>query len=146
MKIDIRRLFILLSLIIIGIDFSSSIHSYINPELKEYMTMWEKETKIKPILRKVEFAKLDKEIAGICYFFTRTVLLDKDYWETLNVFQKKTLLYHELGHCVLYKMHNNEILKDGCPKSLMLERMFSSDQMSCYINRQDYYLQELIEK
>lgn len=37
-----------------------------------------------------------------------TVTIDQAYWPTLTDAEKVALMYHELGHCVLFRPHNEE--------------------------------------
>ena len=48
--------------------------------------------------------------AGMCEPMTRVILLDRDFWEYHNQNErlKKSVLFHELGHCDLYRNHSNE--------------------------------------
>ena len=48
--------------------------------------------------------------AGICDPLTRVILLDRDFWEYHNQNERlrKSVLFHELGHCDLYRNHSNE--------------------------------------
>lgn len=38
-----------------------------------------------------------------------------------NPQEKETLFFHELGHCILGRSHNNALLPNGDPKSIMVE-------------------------
>ncbi len=48
--------------------------------------------------------------AGICDPITRVILLDRNFWEYHNQNErlKKSVLFHELGHCDLYRNYSNE--------------------------------------
>lgn len=43
---------------------------------------------------------------AVCITNTNNIYLNADHWKDLNFFQKRELLYHELGHCVLGLSHN----------------------------------------
>lgn len=53
-------------------------------------------------------------------------------------FQKKELMYHELGHALLFREHRNDMLPNGIEASIMHEGLVSD-----YENNADYYLWEL---
>jgi len=37
---------------------------------------------------------------GQCLPWSKTIILNEDHWVTLNRWQQRELVYHELGHCV----------------------------------------------
>lgn len=41
---------------------------------------------------------------------TRTIYVDKAAWSALCESQKRAVIFHELGHCVLGRMHNDKLL------------------------------------
>jgi Zn-dependent peptidase ImmA (M78 family) len=48
---------------------------------------------------------------GICYTYTdKTPLIriDEAIWKTLDEVERKLLIYHELGHCILNKDHDDD--------------------------------------
>lgn len=48
--------------------------------------------------------KLPPGVAGYCTLGNR-IVISSEVWETLEPLEKKTLIYHELGHCGLYLDH-----------------------------------------
>lgn len=46
---------------------------------------------------------LSKDLLGVCYsnFNKFTIVIDKTSWKQLTYMEQKTVLYHELSHCIL---------------------------------------------
>lgn len=62
------------------------------------------------------FDELDPEIAQCNYTsVTSTITVDETRWADLCELQRRALIFHELGHCVLLREHTN----DGDPISYM---------------------------
>lgn len=63
---------------------------------------------------RVEFADLDGEIAGSCYwiYHPRKIVLDKNIWESQGITDayRESLMFHELGHCALSRFHDDQEL------------------------------------
>ena len=60
-------------------------------------------------------------ILGQCNYLTGKVTVDpKFFFGTFTPERRKTgLVYHELGHCVCLLDHDDKMLEDDCPASLM---------------------------
>lgn len=43
--------------------------------------------------------------------FPPVVILDEAQWKKLSSVSKETLMYHELGHCILHKPHGKGIMQ-----------------------------------
>jgi hypothetical protein len=43
----------------------------------------------------------------------------QNYWDWYNETQRTLLMFHELGHCVLHRVHNNALNTNGMPVSIM---------------------------
>ena len=91
---------------------------------------------------------LPNSIAAQCFIRTNTVEVAEDVWQILSTSQKKALIYHELGHCLLLRDH----VKDGilfpaarsdelCPVSLMHPTI--DPMYSCYDEFEEMYAREL---
>lgn len=74
-------------------------------------------------------------------------------WFTIE--QQEALVYHELGHCILGRAHDNTLLPNGDPKSIMNESdlgLYSScvypvDNEPCDETfKRPYYLDELFDE
>lgn len=91
-------------------------------------------------LKKLSF-NLMKDKAPICpdcpaFYYKNVIYIDTTsfYYKT----RKTETIYHELGHAILKREHDNEVLQNGLQKSLM-NKYFSSD----FYGNRDYYLNEL---
>lgn len=70
----------------------------------------------------VNFGVVDHvgETGAMCDQNSNSVIIDKASWDQMSVDQRKQVIYHELGHCVLHRDHDNS--KDeatNCHVSLM---------------------------
>jgi hypothetical protein len=87
-------------------------------------------------------------VAAQCFYRTNTIEVASDIWQVLSTPQKKALLYHELGHCLLLRdhvpdtiMYPSKTSDELCPISLMhptIDPMFS-----CYTEFEEMYNREL---
>lgn len=73
------------------------------------------------------------------------ILISLQYWQSFQEIEKKALVYHELGHCVLGLEHDNEYIcfseyNECIPRSLMYPYSISAWFYSKYWN---YYASEL---
>jgi hypothetical protein len=55
------------------------------------------------------FARLEPEIAGYC-IPSFGILINEDRWATFGPYQKRELMFHELGHCVLGLNHSDGLM------------------------------------
>lgn len=67
----------------------------------------------------------------------REVSIDKAGWFASTEVQKEWLIFHELGHCVLSREHNNVVNDVGVPASIM--NSYRPEDL------EDYYLEERTE-
>jgi hypothetical protein len=78
----------------------------------------------------VKFESLPENTGGHCDRLgarKRLVLkitIDKDLWNSISELSRERLIFHELGHCVLNRVHSN-ITEDGRPISLMYPYLMS---------------------
>lgn len=58
---------------------------------------------------KIQEGELEEGTLGVCSTSSGmpTITISPKYWPDLSETERTILLYHELGHCVLYKVHNN---------------------------------------
>lgn len=68
---------------------------------------------------------------------------------------KEAFFFHEMGHCILGRVHDNTSLPNGDPKSIMVEGnlaiyapcLYPIDDKPCNnFFKRDYYLDELFDK
>ena len=73
----------------------------------------------------------------------------------INSYQKEALIFHELGHCWLGRLHEEAVLTNGDPKSMMVANNISvyspcvysfGDIDDCnFVFKRAYYLDELFD-
>jgi len=116
-----------------------------------------------------KYKKEEKDTAGSCIItpFFRQVDINIDWWKK-NTYKlsREELIFHELGHCVLYRSHTEPTtsggivgfferllfelglsekqgsLKDGCPMSYMHPSILS---VQCVNKHYRYYISEIFE-
>jgi hypothetical protein len=98
----------------------------------------------------VEFTNND-DYAGVCYYWAvgnNEIKVNRNYWEKINEKQREQLIFHELGHCVLNKDHNNDIIDINgfsCPYSIMRSWAFDRFEIEhCYNKDYQHYVRDLI--
>jgi hypothetical protein len=94
----------------------------------------------------------DGHILGQCdwnLISGKQIVIDQISWELLDAYSQKVLIYHELGHCVLGRVHRNDkilfpddagVLDIPLPASIM--NMYLLDGY-IYAAYPDYYESEL---
>lgn len=90
----------------------------------------------------VEFRKLKKNhVGGFCYMKKNYVVINTKFWKRASDLSKESVVFHELGHCVLDRGHVvYDDKKWSCSPSLMGWRG-ATDR--CYRQHYDYYINEL---
>jgi len=85
--------------------------------------------KIMPVRLTIKFKETPANILAYCHYYidhTRTIEIDERKWNNLSFNSKKLLIYHELGHCLLLKPHDNEKSEIyGYPQSIMNSYIFA---------------------
>lgn len=82
-------------------------------------------------------------VVGKCttyYDGHRQIEIDPVFWNTIPLNQQTVLIFHELGHCVLNRLHNWNRMADGCPASIMQISNFGDP---CYMLHKAEYISEL---
>ena len=97
---------------------------------------------------KIEFSQTAIEpAAGLCYLGRHHVVIDKVNWYRFSERFRTFLLFHELGHCELNRLHTNEQYLDGSWKSIMRGDPFVGVQNRIPVPyfgfRIEHYLDEL---
>ena len=49
---------------------------------------------------------------------TKNIIISQNYWNSTNVWGQREVLFHELGHCVLDREHDTNMVH-GRPESIM---------------------------
>ncbi len=67
--------------------------------------------------------EIDSEnVAGSCNFNRRNpnhVMIDAEFWERANILNKEFVVFHELGHCSLFRDHREDEDGNGICLSMM---------------------------
>jgi hypothetical protein len=103
---------------------------FIEPQAKEYVREFIEDAEThstKVDVRNLTLVFLDiREINqwglyGYCDIRTKTIIIFKTAWDILSPVNRKHLVYHEMGHCVLLRKHVTEPmgLYSRCPQSIM---------------------------
>jgi hypothetical protein len=73
------------------------------------------------------------------------VIIAKPYWDSVDASIKRAIIFHELGHCILGRFHDAEILHYTICKSLMTSVITGSNCGIDYYSPMwhDFYLDEL---
>lgn len=80
---------------------------------------------------------------GRCRHEAREILINKDVWEGIGLKERKALIYHELGHCLLGRDHDDEMMRIpgcACNASIMHPDMMSGFAFEMY---EEEYIYEL---
>lgn len=106
------------------------------------------------------------DAVGTCHLLTGEIDVSKEWWNSYyrSYMEKYELIFHELGHCVLYRGHTESknfegffgwiekilfeigifekkgYLKDTCPASIMHPYVLEN---YCFTKHFDYYMEEL---
>lgn len=88
--------------------------------------------------------KLDGNVIGICYYVTKKIVIDKEWWYQVSNYKHEQLILHELGHCEGLRDHTEKMIymgEDGfIPISIMHPSIIHEPT---YIKYRTYYLEEL---
>lgn len=120
--------------------------SYIEPEFEYFVDLFELEQKVNVDIE-IKFAKLELPAVGMCYYYQYengsrefvNIEIDPDYWQITSETKKEVLLFHELGHCVLGRDHDEQRVYYTVPKSIMYPYLFDF----AFQKYRSYYVEEL---
>lgn len=154
---------------------NSSTYPYMEEQFHEYVDDFVKDSKGSVTQRQLymtsmEFDDLEGSIAGMCIPnpLGSQIYVDVDWWNShTDRLDREQLIYHELGHCVLLRMHTEPskdggfygwlerlvyrvgikedptLLPDRCPISYMDPYTLDS---SCINSHRDYYIEEMFHR
>ena len=94
---------------------------------------------------------LDDNVIGVCWKSydgsERVVEIKRDSFIGMSKYRQEELIYHELGHCKLNRMHKESYFDNRCPTSIMNPYIFSEQEITnCYTYDEPsykYYMDEL---
>ena len=88
-----------------------------------------------------------EHVGGLCNYFSNDaneLVIDDYIWENTSELQKELIIFHELGHCYLFRDHRDDAYDDGFCKSLM--RSGTNDCVDHYNSTtRSLYLGELFD-
>jgi hypothetical protein len=89
----------------------------------------------------------ETNIVGLCIVYPngyKQIKIDNNFWDNATYNAKESLIYHEIGHCLLDREHNNnQILHDGYVINESIMNSFNIGNFWFYEKYKDYYYQEL---
>jgi hypothetical protein len=71
---------------------------------------------------------------GVCESRSRTITIQKATWAKSTDTYKRSLLFHELGHCIFNRVHRTDMYNDGCPKSIMYPIVLADNCFNIHSN------------
>jgi hypothetical protein len=79
---------------------------------------------------------------------TPMIKIDQESWSIMDDIGKETLMFHELGHCLLFRKHNPTNNVGGYPESIMMASPIQIETAfePYYTAHRAEYLQELFLK
>ena len=86
----------------------------------------------------------DDGVAGTCQYNSHfnNVTVDEGFWNRGSTLFREFVVFHELGHCVLHRDHEESSFDNGICRSIM--RSGLEDCRDAYIDQnRSYYLDEL---
>jgi hypothetical protein len=95
---------------------------------------------------KISYNDTLKYYCGYGFYDKKQVIINYDCWKSLTDLGKEKLMFHELGHAYLGRVHNNTQLDNGDYKTIMTESDIYYDWVlySEYTpEKRKYYLDEL---
>lgn len=72
------------------------------------------------------------------------IIIKRRYWDTTSIYDRRQLIFHELGHCWLDLKHDNEFLSNGVEASLMYFKHINISRYNRFTS--DYYETQLFSK
>lgn len=132
--------YLLLVLLLAGCGKAS-----VDPELQPYLDSFQSDTNVQiatPVTLKFGDIRESAE-DGLCEngLGIPVITIDKTAWAQADDTNRKLLVYHELGHCVLGRSHDDTINADGTHESIMFHS--SQELHNEFQNNPAPYLKEL---
>jgi len=99
----------------------------VSPELGPFFHGFEKEAAKRGLVIDLRNADVKGRLTeiigstvGVCQQHTsKEILIDRKFWESSSQLVKELIVFHELGHCYLNKVHNNRKTANGACVSIM---------------------------
>ncbi len=148
------KLFFILSISIVLVSCQKENTYSVDANLQPYFKQFEQEAALRnqnidleamQILGKIQNIE-EKNVPGQCQYFSKEtwVVIDPEYWNKMDNWEKEALIFHELGHAALHRQHLDTKGSHGICKSIMHS---SSGVCKSIYNQatQKQYLDELFE-
>ncbi len=94
----------------------------------------------------ITFKKIERPAVGVCWYNKNnnkmnglSIEIDPTFWNGASDDEREELLFHELGHCILGREHDETKLYLNIPKSIMYPYVFGW----AYKKYRSYYVEEL---
>lgn len=117
----------------------------IDQDFQNYVDLFEQEID-KEVRIDIGYNKLDYPTVGVCIKYTngyKEIQIDPDAWLEYDEYYREELIFHELGHCILDREHDNSVIEGyRIPKSVMYPFIFGY----AYNKYKIYYFEELKNK
>ena len=140
---------------IVNVEESPSSKSYANvsPQLWDYFQRFEEEAASRGFSIDLNNDNLEADIeeisedyvAGTCTFHSQMpnrIIIDEGFWSQSSDLFREMVIFHELGHCVLYRGHREDAFGNGACVSIMRSGVDGCSD-NYRQNTRAYYLDEL---
>lgn len=140
------------------------IHTEFQPYIQDFINISDGILDYRDVKKlSVAFSEQEGNTVGVCWnaLVWKEIEVDNFFWKFASPLRKKALIYHELGHCLLHRGHDNESegfyafleklgiytpkvkeFSDGCPKTIMVTHMLSE---KCLQRHMPHYEKELFK-
>ena len=124
--------------------------NFIDPELQPYVDQFFEEAEIRDLdisaddfSFSVNFG--EKTHLGVCSLASNEVLINSFHWSNFTELEREYLMFHELGHCILDRLHDDQSLPNGECKSIMNSAGECRENLDNYNIWRTYYMDELFD-
>jgi hypothetical protein len=82
------------------------------------------------------------DVVGWCkpYIYPLQIMIQSEQWRTSSDMQREQLMFHELGHCLLRRQHDETTSPNGTPMSIMYPFLVPEHTYETF---RDEYIKEL---
>jgi len=127
----------------------------IDPRFQAYVLDFEMRTGIDNKVA-ITFQQIEQEdVIAICYDYKNLrknyIIVDPEMFETLSDSEKEETIYHELGHCMMNKKHDETVYKRTQYPQLPVASLYKSIMYpyvfgTFYSRYKNYYVNELVDE
>lgn len=115
-------------------------------EIEGEMRGWDIDLTQANITGKIERI-IEDEVAGICRYGhrlnPREIVIDSEFWQSASEEYREYIIFHELGHCYLFRDHDDTCLIDGIWSSIMRSGTVTGCRDFYNGRTRRYYINEL---